>query len=31
MIKRSQTGCNSPEFKTKEGVGNVIDKTNKNP
>jgi hypothetical protein len=27
MIKPSQTGCNPPEFKTKEGVGHVIDKT----
>ena len=27
MIKRSQIGCNPLEFRTKEGVDHVIDKT----
>lgn len=29
MIKRSQMGCNPLEFKTREGVDQVIDKTKK--
>lgn len=27
MIERSQIGCNPLEFRTKEGVDHVIDKT----
>jgi len=29
LVKRSQVGCNPLEFRAREGVGHIIDKTRK--